>query len=330
MVYKHEHSPLASSTALYIVIFASFAFSLTALVLGLVAVLNRPEISDADDFSPQTANLDRYLENSVRLSENLYMSNDTVTKNGIRMARYIHLFMASDVAQKRSKFVGPPNLQKLDTCQPGYTTGVRWKVAENWMLNTANQVGLSDGFVSGIVQKNLGKWNSAASFGIYGGRIPWTGNGPDFSAPDGKNEWDFGPIDTPGVLAFTVTWGKFDNFPVDQREIFEWDIRVDDRDYSWGDASEDTDVYDFEEVGCHESGHGAGLSDVYTSGCQGVVMFGSVRRGQFSPRSPTPEDIKSLCQLYGCATRANSARMLDSKDPWVLFLFTAMMCILLL
>lgn len=101
-------------------------------------------------------------------------------------------------------------------------------------------------------------------------------------------------------------------------EYVEWKQIYDVVDYTFGDATKSSSVFDFQSIACHENGHVMGLKDIYLSQCSYVTMYGYASPGQTTKRNPSAEDIQGICQLgYPCETdalTANAAAHRISRD----------------
>lgn len=93
-----------------------------------------------------------------------------------------------------------------------------------------------------------------------------------------------------------MVWGYFSG-PPDLREILEFDVLFD-TDFVWGDASQNPEVMDLQNIATHEIGHGAGLGDVYASACSEVTMYGLSGYGELTKRTLENPDVIGLRTLY--------------------------------
>ena len=175
--------------------------------------------------------------------------------------------------------------------------GVKWKTTEQYVLDTTNADGMSDGFVSSVTATSFETWDSEVGFDIFGTED--TGSvvdGPDTVSPDGKNEVMFGSIGSPGAIAVTIVWGIFTGPPFN-RKIVEYDVVFDDPDFVWGDASVDPNVMDYQNIATHEFGHSAGL-DHPGNDCTEETMYAFAGEGETKKRDLNAGDIAGVTDLY--------------------------------
>jgi hypothetical protein len=110
---------------------------------------------------------------------------------------------------------------------------------------------------------------------------------------DFHNSISFGNYKTSDVIAVTTTW-----YVRGSKTAVESDILFD-TDFPWGDAATNLSVMDLQNIATHEIGHTLGLSDLYTSSCSQVTMFGYSTEGDIDKRTLEPSDIIGLQKLYG-------------------------------
>jgi hypothetical protein len=174
--------------------------------------------------------------------------------------------------------------------------GARWKVVEDYMVDSTNLMGMSDAYVTQQIDTAVSEWNNQLSSPVFGVRIANAVDGADRDAPDDKNEVMFGVIEDPGVIAVTITWGVFSGAPR-FRELVEWDQVYDDRDFSWGDADTNINVMDLLNIAVHEVGHAAGLSHPDLT-CTEETMYAYATEGETKKRDLNDGDIAGIQELY--------------------------------
>jgi len=190
--------------------------------------------------------------------------------------------------------VGKP---KPSACYGFLGKGVQWKeLPQSLFVNTTNDDGLSQAFITGTLNTSEETWNSAADIQLYSGYTVDNSANWDDSAPDGRNETSFASYPNEGVIAVTNIWGYFGG-PVQTREIVEFDILFNNF-YSWGDASDNPSLMDVQNIATHEMGHGWGLDDIYNTSCSTVTMYGYSDYGEISKRDLDTADITGIQSLY--------------------------------
>ena len=119
----------------------------------------------------------------------------------------------------------------------------------------------------------------------------------DGDSPDGRNELVFGDYPVENVIGVTVIWGYFSG-PPKNRRIVEFDILFD-TDFTWGDATLDSNVMDLQNIAVHELGHGIGMGDLYEPACDEQTMYGYSGEGDIEKRTLAAGDITGIQLLYG-------------------------------
>ena len=113
---------------------------------------------------------------------------------------------------------------------------------------------------------------------------------------DDENQVSFGSLDS-GTIAVTVVWGVWSG-PTSNRRIVAWD-QIYNMDFAWSeDATIETTKIDFWNIAIHELGHSMGLSDIYSTSCSNVTMYGYSAEGETSKRDLAPADITGINLLY--------------------------------
>jgi hypothetical protein len=181
------------------------------------------------------------------------------------------------------------------TCWTLLSKGAKWKTVENAVVNPTNS-GLSESFLVENTILSRETWDVETSEEIFGNTvtIDYTADWDDDS-PDDKNEYSFGSTSS-NVIAVAVVWGYFYG-PPGLREIIEYDVKFN-KDIAWRDATVDPSVMDYLNIAVHETGHGAGLGDVYETACSEVTMYGYGSTGETKKRTLEQQDINGLHQLY--------------------------------
>lgn len=181
------------------------------------------------------------------------------------------------------------------SCTNPFATGARWKETESFVIDPANDQGLSDDFFFDMNWQAMCELDSKLHFNLFGTRDNHSvADGPDTNAPDGKNEIQFGIIEEPGVIAVAIVWGIFDG-PIPDREIVEFDIEYS-LAFQWGNASIESGVIDGENIAVHELCHGIGFGHVSQSQ---ATMFPSASLDETKKRTLLACEIEGICIQYG-------------------------------
>lgn len=186
-----------------------------------------------------------------------------------------------------------PSQAKIPTCYK--LLGVKWK------STPVNYVVHPDLSLEAIVA-SAETWDAVTSAELFGTTFVDPSANWDSEFPDGRNEYSLGNYPEEGVIAVTVVWS---GVPVGGKgkQIIEFDVMFD-TDYNWYDCTvtECTATnkgMDLQNIATHETGHGVGLADVYSSACSAVTMYGYSNYGEIQKRTLEPPDITGLQKLYG-------------------------------
>lgn len=274
-----------------------FVMSLTALIVSIVAIVTR---SSSTPISSATITREKPHVNlaisGIKIEEHIYSLGEKVLPDSDIMVQglaFLHFTNETfDVKRSVKSFISDPAM-----CFGFLAQGAKWKETENWLFNPTNTQNLNHNYLMQAANAGVNQWNSKLNNPVFGTGTMNTVVYPSLNAPDSKNVIAFGTISTPGVLAVTYTWGIF-NGPVDQRRLYEWDMVFDQSDWLWGDASLSPSRYDFQAILTHETGHAAGLSDMYDTACFEQTMFGSSSYGDIQKRTLNVGDINGIQTLY--------------------------------
>jgi len=155
-----------------------------------------------------------------------------------------------------------------------------------------NADGLSESFVTSAISASAEAWDNATSRELFNNAY-----GIDSSAQyglrDNKNSIVFGNYPDPGVIGITSIW-----FTRQGKQIVEFDTLFNTA-FHWGDATVDPTKMDLQNIAVHESGHGVGLGDIYSSSCSEVTMYGLSNYGETKKRTLEQPDIIGLQKMYG-------------------------------
>jgi len=191
-----------------------------------------------------------------------------------------------------------PEEPDTSSCYGFLAKGAKWKSVEPYIVDTTNEEGLTQAFISDNLAMDIDKWEGYAGVDILGDEEAGIVDGADLEETDGKNEVYFADIDYEGVIAMAVVWGIFGG-PPPFRKLVEWDMVFDDVDFDWSeDAEGSTTEMDFENIATHELGHAVGLDDLYDTKCSDQTMYGYSWEGETKKRTLEEGDIKGIRGLY--------------------------------
>jgi len=190
------------------------------------------------------------------------------------------------------------------TCFASFTKGATWRATESWILEPTNNAGLTEDFLKSELANNMATWEDPDSddiqdFDIFGDYTDGVVDGADTISPDGKNEVYFADISTSGAIAVTITWYETRG-PPQNRDIVEWDMIFDDKDFDWttnGDDPDEKAKMDFANIATHELGHALGLSHPNDT-CTLETMYAFAEDGETIKRDLHDGDIAGVNEMY--------------------------------
>jgi len=181
--------------------------------------------------------------------------------------------------------------KKAPTCYK--LMGVKWaNLPVGYVINPANPNGLGSDYVTSTIASSAETWDAATSKELFGDAYS-IDYGARYGVLDYRNVIAFGDYPTNGVIGVTSVW-----YSRASKRIVEFDMMLD-TDYIWGDADVDPTVMDLQNIVTHEFGHAVGLSDLYTSSCSAVTMYGYSGEGETIKRTLETADITGLQKMYG-------------------------------
>ena len=171
--------------------------------------------------------------------------------------------------------------------------GVKWTaIPVSYVINPATTQGLPDGFVTSVISTSAETWDSATSAELLDDAYT-IDYGAQYGIQNFQNAIAFGDYPNDNVIAVTSVW-----FTRVGKQIVEFDQLYNTR-FSWGDAAINPAVMDLQNIATHELGHGVGLSDIQSTTCSAVTMYGYSDYGETSKRSLEQPDITGLQKMYG-------------------------------
>jgi hypothetical protein len=184
--------------------------------------------------------------------------------------------------------VRPP---KVPTCYE--LMRVSWKsLPVDYVINPETEEPLDDDFVIGAISASAEMWDSNTSTDVFGAYS--TMSTAQYGVLDGSNVIAFGKYADSNVIAVTSVW-----YSRRTRGIVEFDILFNEY-FTWGDAPQTEGLQmDVQNIATHELGHAIGLSDIYTTSCSEVTMYGYSWYEETKKRDLEPADITGLQSIYG-------------------------------
>ena len=117
----------------------------------------------------------------------------------------------------------------------------------------------------------------------------------DGATEDQVNDIVFGPIQNSNIIAQCTYW-----YYRTTRELVDFEI-VFNTYYDWGNAAENPELMDVQNIATHEIGHGFGLADLYKDEFSEETMYGYGNIGETKKRTLDLGDIAGIQKLYGAA-----------------------------
>ena len=175
--------------------------------------------------------------------------------------------------------------------------GAKWKSLPVSYVINPNDYNVK--FVTGAISASTAEWDSHTSVNLFSGYSINTSATWDDTVDkvDYKNEYVFGAYPDSNVIAVTVVW-----YIRYSMQIVDYDVLFNTSYYTWKDCSLGTNcsaAMDLQNIATHETGHGVGLADIYSSSCSAVTMYGYSNYGETQKRTLGQPDIKGLQTLYG-------------------------------
>ncbi len=180
--------------------------------------------------------------------------------------------------------------QKAESCYK--LMGVKWSTLPvSYSINPINPQNLSESFISSTITASAETWDAATSQELFN-NFPAIDNTAQYGIQNFQNAIVFGDYPDSGVIGITSVW-----FTRVGKRIVEFDMLLN-TDFQWGDATIDPLKMDLQNIATHELGHSIGLSDIYSTSCSTVTMFGYSTESEISKRSLDQPDIFGLQKMY--------------------------------
>lgn len=135
------------------------------------------------------------------------------------------------------------------------------------------------------------EWDEVTNASLFSSPVE---NVTFWSGYNGINSISFEYYGSSGIIAVTSTWYRQGKI----KEAVESDILFNTY-YPWGDGAKNPEVMDLQNIATHEIGHTLGLSDIYSTSCQNVTMYGYSDYGEIYKRTLESSDIAGLRKIYG-------------------------------
>lgn len=208
------------------------------------------------------------------------------------------VFIHRKKAPAKPPWAGSGNGKNKNKCYGFLSIGAKWKeLPVNYLIDPDNQDGLTEDFITQAISLSAEEWDNVTRTELFGSYSIDHNASWDINFPDGRNELLFDNYPDSGVIAVAVVWGYFTG-PPELREIIEFDVLFD-TDWVWGNATQNPELMDLQNIATHEIGHGAGMGDVYETTCSEVTMYGFSGYGELIKRTLEKADITGLRKLYG-------------------------------
>jgi hypothetical protein len=165
---------------------------------------------------------------------------------------------------------------------------------EPWEVYNGSDDGVTQFQLLERVDWSLRDWETAAGLSLAGNGGAGTTE-VDLNAVDGLNVVEFGDVPHAGAIALTNVWGYFRGRP-SAREIVEWDMILDDVDFSWSTAGEPGKM-DVWNIVAHEVGHALGL-DHPDNSCTEETIYGFAENGETKKQTLNAGDDLGITELY--------------------------------
>ncbi|MEM4243121.1 MAG: hypothetical protein QXM31_04440, partial [Candidatus Woesearchaeota archaeon] len=150
--------------------------------------------------------------------------------------------------------------------------GVKWTTLPvSYLVNPANPQGLNESFVLSALTSGAEAWDTASESELF--NAPVVDYAAQYGVQNYKNAVVFGDYPDSNVIGVTSVW-----YTKVGKRIVEFDMLLNTR-FSWGDATVNPAVMDLQNIATHEFGHSVGMSDIYSTSCTAVTMYGYSSNG---------------------------------------------------
>jgi hypothetical protein len=193
---------------------------------------------------------------------------------------------------------------------------IKWiaPVELEFVINpTGNLDGLDYSFIYNTIDASAETWDAEVEEELFVSSttdlVPENGDNYNDAQRDYTNEVFFADLPQEGAIAVCIVY-YINVGPPSQRQILEFDLVFDADlvfvapdgniyDYSWGDATDDGDQMDLQNIATHELGHSLGLADLYDDACSEQTMYGYASIEETKKRTLEAGDKAGIAVLYG-------------------------------
>ena len=271
-------------------------------MLGIILVLISINLVVADAPNFQLVEVDHsngyatvtIPENAIEIAPGIFSLGTTIDIDGTILEGYAIVDYKKGFHHRQGHNGG--SSEASSTCFSFLAAGAKWKIVENYLVDSSNSVGLDQNFIRTNIAADIQEWENAAVRNIFGVEGNGSVNrGSIGNAMNGQNEVIFGNIASPGAIAVTYVWGIFSG-PPSRRELREWDQIYDQVDFTWNNNG-DPNAMDFENIAQHELGHSFGLGHPSDT-CIEETMYRFASEGETKKRDLNVGDISGIRRLY--------------------------------
>jgi hypothetical protein len=183
-----------------------------------------------------------------------------------------------------------PAKPRQETCYK--LMGIKWNTLPvSYVINPANDQGLSELSITSAIYTAAETWDAASTQELFNNAYTIDNSAAYPNYYDYKNAIVFGSYTDSNVIAVTSVW-----YNRRTKEIVQFDMLLNTY-YQWGFG--DALKMDVQNIVTHELGHSLGLSDIYSTACAQVTMYGYSWEGDFDKSTLEAADKAGIKAIYG-------------------------------